>query len=151
MSHNENKTYLREQRDQLLSRTVLIVDDEAINREMLSMIVGQEFKTLTAGDGRQALEILQDRHNQISLVLLDLQMPVMDGYALLEVLHEDSVLRRVPVIVLTAEKSAEVKSRHLGAVDFIPKPYDMPDVILARIGRAIATFKASSGQREIPT
>lgn len=64
-------------------------------------------------------------------------MPVMDGFAVLERLRSDDVLKRIPVIVLTAEKSAELKSLQMGAADFITKPFDMHEVIQARVGRII--------------
>ena len=71
------------------------------------------------------------------MILLDLNMPVMDGYRLLEILREDEELKYIPVIVLTAEDGAEVRCLELGAVDFIKKPYNVPSVILARVRRAI--------------
>lgn len=64
-------------------------------------------------------------------------MPKLDGYSLLEILHSDPELRRIPVIVLTAEKEAEVKSLQLGAADFITKPYEVPEVVQARVLHSI--------------
>lgn len=61
-------------------------------------------------------------------------MPVMDGFAVLERLRSDDVLKRIPVIVLTAEKSAELKSLQMGAADFVTKPFDMHEVIQAPVG-----------------
>ena len=119
-----------------IRRRILVVDDEAINRMMLGNIVGSEFDVIYAENGVQALEALRSE-NTISLVLLDLHMPEMDGYELLEIMREDEELKKIPVIVLTSEKSAEVKSLKLGAVDFIPKPYDSPEVIMARIKRSV--------------
>ncbi len=77
------------------------------------------------------------KDKSISLVILDLHMPEMDGYSLLEIIRADGELRRIPVIVLTSEKEAEVKSLQLGAADFIKKPYEVPEVIRARVGRSI--------------
>ena len=70
-------------------------------------------------------------------MILDLHMPEMDGYALLGIMHSDNELRRIPVILLTSEKDAEVKCLQMGAADFITKPYDVPDVIRARVQRSI--------------
>lgn len=119
-----------------IRRRILVVDDEMINRMMLGNIVGREFDVIYAENGVQALEALR-AENTISLVLLDLHMPEMDGYELLEIMRADEELRKIPVIVLTSEKSAEVESLRLGAVDFIPKPYDFPEVIMARINRSV--------------
>lgn len=120
-----------------IRRRVLVVDDEFINRQILGHIVSRDYDVLYAENGVEALEIIKEKKDTISLILLDLLMPVMDGYELLSTIQADAELKRIPVIVLTAEKTAEVKCLKLGAVDFIPKPYDMPDVILARVGRSI--------------
>ena len=118
-------------------RLVLIVDDELINRELLKLILEDEFETITAPDGDTAFEIIQEKHETLSLILLDLLMPGMHGLDLIRHLKEDPVLRQIPVIVLTADSKAEVQSLKLGAVDFISKPYPDQEVILARVRRSI--------------
>ena len=118
-------------------RRVLVVDDEFVNRELLGMIVGEEYDVSYAENGRQAMEMIREKKDTLSLVMLDIVMPEMDGFAVLEALRADAELSRIPVIVLTSEKSAELRSLQLGAADFITKPYDMPEIILARVGRII--------------
>ncbi len=120
-----------------LKRTVLVVDDELINRELLGVILQQEYNVLYAANGRVALDIVKRIPDRISLVLLDLMMPEVNGYEVLKAIKADAKLRKIPVIVLTSEKSAEVESLQLGAADFIPKPYNMPEVIMARVRRSI--------------
>ncbi len=120
-----------------IRRKVLVVDDESVNRKLLGFIISKEHDVIYAENGAQALEVIRENERLLSLILLDLLMPEMDGYELLEILRNDPTLRRIPVIVLTSESSAEVKSLQLGAADFIPKPYDMPEVILARVRRSI--------------
>ena len=120
-----------------LKRHVLIVEDEFVNQQILGQIISTEYEPVFANNGQEALDILQENDRNISLVLLDLNMPVMDGYQLLAIMEEDERLKRIPVIVLTSEKSAEIKSLLLGAQDFIVKPYDMPEIILARVRRSI--------------
>ena len=120
-----------------LKRNVLMVEDEFVNQQILGQIIATEYEPVYANNGQEALDILQDGEHNISLILLDLNMPVMDGYQLLSIMMEDERLKRIPVIVLTSEKSAEIKSLHLGAQDFIVKPYDMPEIILARVRRSI--------------
>ena len=122
---------------QHVKRKVLIVEDEFINQQILSMILAQEYEVLLANDGQEALDILNEHFREISLVLLDLVMPVMDGFEVLKHIEDNPLLSRIPVIVLTSDKSAEIESLKLGAQDFIVKPYDMPEVILARIRRSI--------------
>ena len=118
-------------------RLVLIVDDQEINRSLLEMILCDEYDLIFAENGQQALEQIRAHRDMLSIVLLDLMMPVMDGFEVLTRLRDDGTLRDLPVIVLTAEKSAELRSLQLGAADFITKPFDMHEVILARVGRII--------------
>ena len=120
-----------------LHRKVLIVDDEFIEREMLGAMLSDLYKVLFAENGVTALEIIRRDKLTLSLIILDLHMPELDGYSLLKMIRADSELRRIPVIVLTSEKDAEVKSLQLGAADFITKPYEAPDVIRARVGHSI--------------
>lgn len=125
------------QRKNGLHRTVLIVDDEFIEREMLKAMVCDLYEVICAENGMAALELMKQNINTLSLILLDLHMPELDGYGLLKIMRSDSELRRIPVIVLTSEKEAEVVSLQLGAADFISKPYNAPDVIRARIKHSI--------------
>ena len=120
-----------------IKRLVMVVDDEQINREMLGFILSSAYDVLYACDGREAMEKIHEHQNMLSLVLLDLKMPVMDGFEVLDQMREEQLLTKLPVIVLTSEKQAEVKSLRKGAVDFITKPYDLPEVILARVQRNI--------------
>ena len=120
-----------------LKRHVLVVDDEMINREILTSILSSEYEVHAAENGQAALDILKAGDCSFSLILVDLLMPVMDGFELIQILKNDDSLRLIPIIVMTSEKDAEVRSIKLGAADFITKPYDMPDVILARCERII--------------
>ena len=120
-----------------VKRYVLIVEDEQINRELLGAIVSERYEVLYAADGEEAWSIISEKGQIISVMLLDLVMPKMDGFELMKKVMENEDTRHIPIIVLTSEKSAEVKSLNMGASDFITKPYDMPEVILARINRII--------------
>ena len=123
--------------EQNIRRRVLVVDDEMINRRLLGQIVSSDYEVLYAENGVRAMELIEANSKTISLIMLDLLMPEMDGYEVLARLRELGLINRIPVIVLTSEKPAEVKSLKLGAADFISKPYDMPEVILARVHRSI--------------
>ena len=120
-----------------LHRKILIVDDEFIEREMLGAMLSDLYEMDYAENGAVALEMIRREQNTLSLIILDLHMPEMDGYSLLSVIKNEPGLSRIPVIVLTSEKEAEAKSLRMGASDFITKPYDMPDVIRARVSRSI--------------
>lgn len=125
-------------------RKVLVVDDESINRSILKKILSSDYDVILAEDGDRALEVIRRERETLSLVLLDLIMPGKDGFEVLEIMQGDSGLKKIPVIVLTSDTSAEVRSLRMGAADFIPKPYDIPDVILARIEKTIQLYETTS-------
>ena len=118
-------------------RKVLAVDDEMVNRELLEAILSLNYEVVSATNGEEAMEILHSEYESISLILLDLLMPKMSGFQVIEACKKDDNLKRIPIIVMTSEKSAEVRSIRMGADDFITKPYRMPEVILARCERII--------------
>ena len=120
-----------------IKHTILIVDDELINQEILKEILGDSYDTLIAGDGEEALEVVRSALKPISLILLDLNMPRMGGLEFIRAIKQEEKFRRIPIIVSTGEKESELSSLELGAVDFITKPYDMPEIILARVARSI--------------
>ena len=118
-------------------RRILIVEDEFINQEILRYMLEESYELLVADTGRAALEIVRDQSQTLSLILLDLNLPDMHGLEVLQQVKADPQTAHLPVIVLTAEKDAEVESLTIGAIDFIPKPYPQPKVVLARVLRTI--------------
>ena len=118
-------------------RLILVVEDEMINREILGMILGETYEVLFAVDGKEALEKVNAHEDTLSLILLDLNLPDMHGLDVLRQIKADNRLARIPIIVMTSDKEAEVESLTIGAIDFIPKPYPQPKVILARVLRTI--------------
>ena len=124
-----------------IKRSVLVVDDEEINREILGGILEDSYDVLFAADGREALSVIEEKGPLLSLVLLDLMMPDVDGFEVMDAMQKDVISRNIPIIVLTSEESAEIESLRKGAADFIKKPYDMPEKILARVKRIIALYE----------
>ena len=120
-----------------MKRKVIVVDDEYVNRQMLGYIISQKYDVIYAENGRDALDKIRETKRELSLVLLDIMMPEMDGFELIQIMKSDDELKDIPIIVLTSEESAEVKSLKLGAADFIMKPYNRPEVILTRVGRIV--------------
>lgn len=118
-------------------RTILVADDEFINREILNEMLKDDYNVLTAEDGEKAYEIVKNNSSTISLILLDLIMPRMGGLEMLSIIKNKDKLSGIPVIVLTTDQESEVISLNTGASDFIPKPYPQADVVKARIRRAI--------------
>ena len=82
---------------------VLVVDDQEINRDVLGMILEDDYEVLYAENGKEALEKIKENPGTLSVVLLDLLMTEMDGFAVLEILQHDEQLKQIPVIVLTAD------------------------------------------------
>ena len=114
-----------------------MVEDEIINQRILNALIGGTYDVIQAFTGTEALQIISDRYETLSLVLLDLNIPDINGLDVLRRIKEDPLFNRLPVIVMTADSEAEVESLTLGAIDFIPKPYPQQKVILARILRTI--------------
>lgn len=118
-------------------RTILIADDEELNRDVLDICLCDEYNIVFAEDGARALKILEEMKTEISLVLLDLMMPIVSGMEVLRRIRKDPELNRIPVIVVTADEQAEVDCLSLGAIDFISKPFPTQEVIQARVRRTI--------------
>ena len=119
-------------------KRVLVVEDNELNRELLCQILSQEYQVLEAENGQVALDILKEYKGNISLIFLDVIMPVMDGYTFLDHLRADSGLAFIPVVVTTQGNSEEdeVNALSHGATDFVPKPY-RPKIILHRAANLI--------------
>ena len=120
-----------------LKRAILIVEDEQINRLILGNMLGEGYERLYAADGIEALEQIKLHRDDLAIVLLDLQMPRLSGMEVLKVMKEEKELKDIPVIVLTADQSAEVECLKYGAMDFIPKPYPTAEIVQARVNRCI--------------
>ena len=123
-----------------IKKRVLIVEDEIINRFILEKIIGDKYEVLYACNGIDAINVLKENKN-VSLVLLDLIMPLMDGLSFLKETKKYDFLKNIPIIVITSEKENEVECLNLGAYDFIKKPFEKGEVILARISRAIELYE----------
>lgn len=105
---------------------ILIVDDQEMNREILTEILKDEYSIMEADGGKKAIATIQKHQDEIAVVLLDLVMPEVDGYAVLEVMKKQGWLKAIPVLVITAESKASVESKcfEMGVSDFIKKPFD---------------------------
>jgi len=126
---------------------ILVVDDNESNRNMLSRrLQRQGHRVKLAENGKRALEML--RSEDFDLVLLDVMMPEMDGYQVLEHLHADDKLRGLPVIMISAldQLDTVVKSIELGAEDYLPKPFN-PVVLRARIGACLEKKRLRDRER----
>ncbi len=105
---------------------ILIVDDVEYNREILGMILEQDYTIVEADNGKTALEIVDSVKDEIAAILLDLVMPEMDGFEVLEQLNKKGLTKKIPVLIISGENSAETENRcfELGIADFIGKPFN---------------------------
>jgi len=130
---------------------VLVVDDTLFNRRLLVRLLGDiGHETVEAGDGQEALAFLRDPANEpVDVVLLDIVMPVMDGYETLATLKSDDALRHLPVIVISGvdELSSVVRCIQMGATDYLPKTVD-PEILRARIEASLAQKRLRDLERE---
>lgn len=122
----------------LNNRLILIVDDNKINRAVLSNILKENYRLIEAVNGQEALDILEDRKGEVSAIFLDLTMPVMDGYEFLKIRQQNEDLLSIPVIVQTHKEGVESEIRCLqdGASDFLTKPYN-PNLLVHRLENII--------------
>ncbi len=112
--------------------TILIVDDEVRMRKLIKdFLTKNDYKTLEAGDGEEAIEVFEENKDKISLILLDVMMPKLDGWSVLRKIRTES---KVPVIMLTArgEEQDELFGFELGVDEYISKPFS-PKILVARI------------------
>ena len=105
---------------------ILIVDDSELNRAILADMLGDEYEIVEAENGLQGVGLLQQRGAEISLVLLDIVMPQMDGFGVLQVMSENHWIEDIPVIMISAESGSSHIERayELGVTDFISRPFD---------------------------
>lgn len=126
---------------------ILVVDDSQYNRELLAEILEDEFDIIQAENGARALEIIESRRKEISCVLLDLSMTVMNGFEVLEKMNNTRWIKTLPVIIISAENSTDFLRRGyiLGASDYIFRPFDSL-VVRKRIQN---TVKLYSNQKKL--
>lgn len=135
INHIEDRTKVRG--GKMLKSNILIVDDSEISREILSSMLEEEYNVYEAKDGLEAIKYLEENLVFYQLVLLDLNMPNLDGYGVLEIMKERGWLKELPVIIISAEASAVNK---YGAVDFFTKPFDK-EIIFSRIRNVLAIYE----------
>ena len=129
---------VRESTDKL---KLLIVDDSELNRELLAGMREDEYEIYQVENGKKAIDILEENREQFKLVLLDINMPVMDGYEVLSIMKRRKWLDKLPVIVISAEISGESvkKAYELGASDYFVRPFNVA-IVLRRVRNTITLY-----------
>ena len=122
----------------ITKQKILIADDSEMNRELLAAILEEEYEIIQANDGVQAVDCLQRHAEEISLLLLDIVMPHMDGFEVLSYMNKEHWIDSIPVVIISSENSPIYIKRgyDLGATDFIGKPFDA-NMVLRRSANAI--------------
>ena len=126
-------------------KQILVVENNLVNREFLKDILSEKYQVLEAENGQQGLECLELHTGSVDLILLDVMMPVMDGYTFLDTVKANPQYASIPVIVMTQEggEKEEAKALSRGASDFLPKPY-RPEIILHIIENMIFLREAAA-------
>ena len=122
----------------ITKQKILIADDSEMNRELLAAILEEEYEIIQVNDGVQAVDCLQRHAEEISLLLLDIVMPHMDGFEVLSYMNKEHWIDSIPVVIISSENSPIYIKRgyDLGATDFIGKPFDA-NMVLRRSANAI--------------
>lgn len=125
-----------------MAQTILIVDDQEINRKLLAMIFEEQYNVLEAENGQVALEILQEENNKVTCVFLDLMMPIKSGLDVLQYMRENKLLDKIPVIMVTGEATAQTdeKAYEYGVADIIYKPFE-ERVVMRRTKNIIELYE----------
>jgi len=129
-------------------QTVLVVDDVEANVMILEEILKDDYNIVTASNGKEALEKLRETDTLPKIILLDVNMPQMDGRELFEIIKADKNLQRIPVIFITIENDSETELLEAGAVDFINKPFQ-PQIVKLRVRNQIQLKNYSDNLEEM--
>ena len=124
----------------MLKQKILIVDDAEMNREILSEMLKDEYEIMEARNGQEAIDILNNFHSDIQLVLLDMNMPVMNGESVLHIMKDHLWLERIPVICISSDSTEQTmrNAYELGVTDYFSRPFDAM-VVKRRVHNTIIT------------
>lgn len=127
---------------------ILIVDDEEVNRQILSLVFQERYETLEAANGKQAIKQIQKNEN-ICLILLDIVMPVLDGFGVLEYMKEQQLIEKMPVILITSEsvRDSEDQAYAYGIADVMHKPF-YPDIVKKRAENIIELYQTRQNMEQ---
>ncbi len=127
---------------QTRKRRILIVDDSEMNREILTGILEDEYDIVEAEDGKKAIAIMEEGLYSFSIVLLDITMPELDGFGVLQVMQQRNWLKELPVIIISAETSNECigHAYEMGVSDYFSRPFDAR-IVNTRVRNTIALFE----------
>lgn len=125
-----------------MNKMVLVIDDNQIDRDIIKEMLSEEYVIKEAESGNKAISIINDLRTSISVILLDLVMPDGSGFNVLEALNKEKLIDKIPVLIISGEKNAEVTKRcfEMGVVDFVGKPFDEM-LLKARVNTSVSLFE----------
>ena len=131
-------------------KKILVVDDNEINRELLTEILKYEYEIEYAVDGEAAVFMLNKRIDEFDLMLLDIVMPKMDGFDVLQHMNKYNWIKKLPVVLISVEYSPAHIDRafELGAFDFVNRPFDVA-VVKRRVKNAISSVRLADDESEL--
>jgi putative two-component system response regulator len=124
-----------------MRKKVLIIDDAQLNRQILAEMLGNDYEIIQADNGQEGLELFESNKEKLCLVLLDLIMPVMDGFCVIDKMAKSGDILKIPVLVISVEQSVEAERRclELGVADFIRKPFDT-SLVMRRVKNMVDLY-----------
>lgn len=131
-----------------INQKILVVDDKGMNRFMLGVMFHDGYEILEARNGLEAIEILEQERDELAVILLDVIMPVMDGFGVLEHMKKDNELQKIPVVIVTDDSSEEtsVKAFEYDVADMVIKPFE-PRIIRRRVQNIIELYAYRNEER----
>lgn len=134
--------------DLKINQKILVVDDKGMNRFMLGVMFHDGYEILEARNGLEAIEILEQERDELAVILLDVIMPVMDGFGVLEHMKKDNKLQKIPVVIVTDDSSEEtsVKAFEYDVADMVIKPFE-PRIIKRRVQNIIELYAYRNEER----
>ncbi|MEE1256984.1 MAG: response regulator [Lachnospiraceae bacterium] len=131
-----------------INQKILVVDDKGMNRFMLGVMFHDGYEILEARNGLEAIEILEQERDELAVILLDVIMPVMDGFGVLEHMKKDNELQKIPVVIVTDDSSEEtsVKAFEYDVADMVIKPFE-PRIIKRRVQNIIELYAYRNEER----
>ncbi len=132
-----------------MENIILVVDDVEINREMLANFLESEYHIVTAENGEEALKEIRNQKENIEAILLDIQMPVKDGFSVIHEMQEMSLMDKIPILIISAEHSVEIENKcfEMGVSDFIHKPFE-PSLVKQRVKNIVELFRYKKSLEE---
>lgn len=133
-----------------MRHTILVVDDMEVNREILRTIFEDEYEVCLAQDGEEAIRCIRERGEDLSAILLDIVMPNVDGFGVLEFMQQNHYMSSIPVLFITSDTSYESKRRgyEMGVSDFICKPFE-PGIVIRRVHNLVELYRHKNNLEEI--